>query len=103
LNQGDHALAAIVLAQLQFPVQATGTEDNPYMPLKHRFGVPDTDWAADKSQHTSAFWTGEPHIRIEMIPLHVTAVTGWRLRPDRTSIRSNEGSRKGSLPHVFCR
>jgi hypothetical protein len=26
----------------EIDVQATGTEDNPYMPLKHRFGVPDT-------------------------------------------------------------
>ncbi|HUI19600.1 MAG TPA: hypothetical protein VLZ74_00955 [Methylocella sp.] len=60
-------------------VETTGTRDDPYFPLKHRFGVPETDWDASKS-HASGFWTGEPHIRLEISPLHITTSSPWRLR-----------------------
>lgn len=56
-----------------------GTEDDPYTPLKFRFGVPEAYWGTDKSP-ASGFWAGEPHIRLEFIPLHATADSGWRLR-----------------------
>jgi hypothetical protein len=61
-------------------VEATGTGNDPYISLKHRFGVPETQWHSDISPHTSGFWTGEPDIRLEIIPFDATTASHWRLR-----------------------
>jgi hypothetical protein len=61
-------------------IQSTGTGDNPYESLKLRFGLPEIFPNSYKSYHTLGYWTGEPHIRLDIIPVHSTPDSSWRLR-----------------------